>query len=133
MEEQMSTTIEPTVRVETKRQALPPRERLDRIFEIEDLDAIYGTKPAIKGVTMDIYQNLVTAIIGPSGCGKSTYIRCLNRMNDLIAAFNQKGTIRYHGQDICGGNVDPVAVRRHIGMVFQRPNPFPKSIYDNVA
>ena len=126
----MSITIEPTVRVETKRQPLPPRERLERI---EDLDAIYGTKPALKGVTMDIYKNLVTAIIGPSGCGKSTYIRCLNRMNDLIPGFAQTGTIRYHGQDISGSDVDPVAVRRHIGMVFQRPNPFPKSIYDNVA
>jgi phosphate transport system ATP-binding protein len=82
---------------------------------------------------MDVYENLVTAVIGPSGCGKSTFIRCLNRMNDLIPAFSQSGTIRYHGQDITGADVDPVAVRRHIGMVFQRPNPFPKSIYDNVA
>jgi phosphate transport system ATP-binding protein len=129
----VSTTIEPTMRVETRRQALPPRERLERIFGIEDVDALYGGKPAIKGVTMDVYKNLVTAIIGPSGCGKSTYIRCLNRMNDLIPGFSLTGTIRYHGQDITGGDVDPVAVRRHIGMVFQRPNPFPKSIYDNVA
>jgi phosphate transport system ATP-binding protein len=129
----MSITIEPTVRVETRRQPLPPRDRLERIFHVEDLTAIYGTKPAIKNVTMDIYKNLVTAIIGPSGCGKSTYIRCLNRMNDLIPGFDQTGTIRYHGQDITGGDIDPVAVRRHIGMVFQRPNPFPKSIYDNVA
>jgi phosphate transport system ATP-binding protein len=129
----VSTTIEPTVRVETKRQPLPPRDRLERVFGIESLDALYGSKPALKGVTMDIYKNLVTAIIGPSGCGKSTYIRCLNRMNDLIPGFTQTGTIRYHGQDITGSAVDPVAVRRHIGMVFQRPNPFPKSIYDNVA
>jgi phosphate transport system ATP-binding protein len=83
---------------------------------------------------MDIYKNLVTAIIGPSGCGKSTYIRCLNRMNDLIPGFTQTGTIRYHGQDITAGDIDPVAVRRHIGMVFQRPTPFPTmSIRDNVA
>jgi ABC-type phosphate transport system, ATPase component len=75
----------------------------------------------------------VTAIIGPSGCGKSTFIRCLNRMNDLIPVFSQTGTVQYHDQDICGSNIDPVAVRRNIGMVFQRPNPFPKSIYDNVA
>jgi phosphate transport system ATP-binding protein len=130
----VSTTIEPTVRVETRqRQPMPPRDRLERIFGIEDLTAVYGTKPALKGVTMEIYKNLVTAIIGPSGCGKSTYIRCLNRMNDLVPGFNQSGTIRYHGQDICSSDVDPVAVRRHIGMVFQRPNPFPKSIYDNVA
>jgi phosphate transport system ATP-binding protein len=127
------STIETSVRIQTARQPLPPRDRLERVFGVEDLDALYGTKPAIKGVTMDIYKNLVTAIIGPSGCGKSTYIRCLNRMNDLIPGFAQTGSIRYHGQDITGGNVDPVAVRRHIGMVFQRPNPFPKSIYDNVA
>ena len=129
----MSITITPTVRVETKRQPLPPRDRLDRVFHVEGLDAIYGSKPALKGVTMDIYKNLVTAIIGPSGCGKSTYIRCLNRMNDLVPGFHMNGTIRYHGQDITGDDIDPVAVRRHIGMVFQRPNPFPKSIYDNVA
>jgi phosphate transport system ATP-binding protein len=132
-ETDMSITIEPTVRVETRRQPLPPRERLERIFGIEDLVASYGGKPAVNGVTIDVYRNLVTAIIGPSGCGKSTFIRCLNRMNDLIPSFTQTGTIRYHGQDICGSDVDPVAVRRHIGMVFQRPNPFPKSIYDNVA
>jgi phosphate transport system ATP-binding protein len=131
--EEMSITIEPTVRVETKRKPMPPRERLERIFHIEDLTAIYGSKPAIKGVTLEAYKNLVTAIIGPSGCGKSTFIRCLNRMNDLIPGYRQTGTIRYHGQDICATNIDPVAVRRTIGMVFQRPNPFPKSIYDNVA
>jgi phosphate transport system ATP-binding protein len=131
--EDMSTTIEPTVRVETRRQPLPPRERLEPIFQVEGLDAIYGTKAAIKDVSMEVYKNLVTAIIGPSGCGKSTYIRCFNRMNDLIPTFKQTGTIRYHGQDICAANIDPVAVRRNIGMVFQRPNPFPKSIYANVA
>jgi phosphate transport system ATP-binding protein len=129
----MSTTIEPTVRVETRREPMPPRERLERIFAIEGLDALYAGKPAIKSVSMDVYRNLVTAVIGPSGCGKSTFIRCLNRMNDLIPGFTQTGTIRYHGQDICAAGVDPVAVRRNIGMVFQRPNPFPKSIYDNVA
>jgi phosphate transport system ATP-binding protein len=129
----MSITIEPTVRVETKRKPMPPRERLERIFHIEDLTAIYGTKPALKGVTLEAYKHLVTAIIGPSGCGKSTFIRCLNRMNDLIPGYRQTGTIRYHGQDICAPGIDPVAVRRTIGMVFQRPNPFPKSIYDNVA
>jgi phosphate transport system ATP-binding protein len=127
------STIQPAVRVETKRQPLPPRERLERIFNIDGLDALYSGKPAIKDVTMDVYKNLVTAIIGPSGCGKSTFIRCLNRMNDLIPGFTQTGTITYHGQDITSKDVDPVAVRRHIGMVFQRPNPFPKSIYDNVA
>jgi len=129
----MSITIEPIMRVETRRQPLPPRERLEPIFHVEKLDAIYGDKAALKDVSMEIYKNLVTAIIGPSGCGKSTYIRCFNRMNDLIPSFRMKGSIRYHGQDIGASNIDPVAVRRNIGMVFQRPNPFPKSIYDNVA
>ena len=128
-----SSTIETAVRVETKRQPLPPRERLEQVFDIQDLTAIYGSKPALKNVSMEIYKNLVTAVIGPSGCGKSTFIRCFNRMNDLVPSFHQTGTIRYHGQDIGGKDVDPVAVRRTIGMVFQRPNPFPKSIYDNVA
>jgi phosphate transport system ATP-binding protein len=117
--------VQPTVRSEVR--------RLERVFHVEGLTASYGSKPAIKNVTMDVYENLVTAIIGPSGCGKSTFIRCLNRMNDLVPGFTQTGTIRYHGQDIGGRDVDPVAVRRHIGMVFQRPNPFPKSIYENVA
>jgi phosphate transport system ATP-binding protein len=129
----VSSTIEPAVRVETKRQPLPPREKLAQVFDIQDLTAIYGSKPALKGVSMEVYKNLVTAVIGPSGCGKSTFIRCLNRMNDLVPGFRMNGTIRFHGQDICGGSVDPVAVRRTIGMVFQRPNPFPKSIFDNVA
>ena len=125
--------IEPAVRVETRRRPMPPRERLEPIFEIESLEARYGSKSAVKDVSMRIYKNLVTAIIGPSGCGKSTYIRCFNRMNDLIPSFRMSGSIRYHGQDITAANIDPVAVRRNIGMVFQRPNPFPKSIYDNVA
>ena len=130
----MSTTIEPTMRVQTtRRQPMPPRERLEKVFTIEGLDAIYGGKTAVKGVTMDIYKNLVTAIIGPSGCGKSTFIRCFNRMNDLIPGFTQTGTIDYAGQDICAANVDAVEIRRNIGMVFQRPNPFPKSIHDNVS
>ncbi len=132
-EEDVSTTIEPNVRVATRRQPMPPRERLETVFNVEGVDAIYGSKPAIKDVSMEIYHNLVTAIIGPSGCGKSTYIRCFNRMNDLIPGFRQTGTIRYHGHDICASDIDPVAIRRNIGMVFQRPNPFPKSIYDNVA
>jgi phosphate transport system ATP-binding protein len=130
----MSTTIDPTVRVETtRRQPMPPRERLETIFRVDGLDAIYSGKTALKGVTMEIYKNLVPAIIGPSGCGKSTYIRCFNRMNDLIPGFTQTGSITYLGQDISRSNIDPVAVRRNIGMVFQRPNPFPKSIQDNVA
>src|SRR6266513_5824552 len=129
----MSITIQPAMRVETKRQPLPPRERLERIFNIDDVDALYGGKPALKGVTMDVYKNLVTAIIGPSGCGKSTFIRCLNRMNDLIPSARIEGEILYQGQDLYADGIDPVQVRRMIGMVFQKPNPFPKSIFDNVA
>src|SRR5215468_2949585 len=112
---------------------MPPREKLQTIFEIEGLDAIYGSKPALKGVTMEVYKNLVTAVIGPSGCGKSTFIRCLNRMNDLIPGVRVGGQVLYYGEDLYGREADPVEVRRRIGMVFQRPNPFPKSIYDNIA
>src|SRR5262249_37052937 len=101
--------------------------------DIDDLSVTYGQTLAFAGVTLDVHKNVVTAIIGPSGCGKSTFIRCLNRMNDLVAGASVGGKILYHGVDIYGGDVDPVEVRRRIGMVFQRPNPFPKSIYDNVA
>jgi phosphate transport system ATP-binding protein len=135
--EPLSTTTPvsiPSVSVEAaKRQPLPPRERLEQVFDINDLTAFYAGRPAVRGITMEIFRNLVTAIIGPSGCGKSTFIRCLNRMNDIIPSFSTTGTIRFHGQDISGASVDPVAVRRRIGMVFQRPNPFPKSIYENIA
>jgi phosphate transport system ATP-binding protein len=105
----------------------------EAIFDVRDLDVYYGSSPAIGGVTLEIYRNLVTAIIGPSGCGKTTFLRSLNRMNDSVPGFRIDGKILYHGHDIYGGGVDAVEVRRRIGMVFQRPNPFPKSIYDNVA
>jgi phosphate transport system ATP-binding protein len=88
---------------------------------------------ALSGVSIKVYKNFVTAFIGPSGCGKSTFIRCFNRMNDLIPTAVVEGTVEYHGQDLYGPQVDPVEVRKRIGMVFQKPNPFPKSIYDNVA
>src|SRR6187397_1789123 len=103
-----SSTIEQAVRVETKRQPLPPRERLEQVFDIQDLTAIYGSKPALKNVSMEIYKNLVTAIIGPSGCGKSTYIRCFNRMNDLVPGAVVRGEVLYHDRDLYGSNVDPV-------------------------
>ena len=103
------------------------------VFSIEGLTAYYGEAAAIRDVSFEIYRRMVTAIIGPSGCGKSTFIRCLNRMNDVIPSFRTEGQILYHDIDLQAGNVDPVAVRRRIGMVFQRPNPFPKSIYENVA
>ncbi len=84
-------------------------------------------------MSLEIYRNVITAVIGPSGCGKSTFIRCLNRMNELVPGARVDGTIRYRGEDLYGPEADPVEVRRRIGMVFQRPNPFPKSIHDNVA
>src|SRR5436190_6989039 len=127
-------TQQPERRIELTPQAtLPPPERRETVFDIRGLTASYGGAPAISGVNMEIYENLVTAVIGPSGCGKSTFIRCLNRMNDLVPSFRGHGQILYHGVDLQGAGVDPVAVRLRIGMVFQKPNPFPKSIYDNVA
>jgi len=102
------------------------------VFEIEKLNGYYGTKQALIDVSLSMNENTVTAIIGPSGCGKSTLIRCLNRMNDLVSNFRVTGLIRYQGMDIFGPGVDVIDVRRKIGMVFQKPNPFPKSIYENV-
>ncbi len=101
------------------------------VFELESLRVAYGAKLALRDVDMQIRKNRVTAFIGPSGCGKSTLIRCLNRMNDGIASID--GRVLYHGQDMYESGIDVTDVRRRIGMVFQRPNPFPKSIYDNVA
>jgi phosphate transport system ATP-binding protein len=103
------------------------------VFRIEGLNFHYGSFLAIRDVTMDVFGNRITAVIGPSGCGKSTFLRCLNRMNELIPGNRVDGRITYHGQDLYAPDVDPIEVRRRIGMVFQKPNPFPKSIYDNVA
>jgi phosphate transport system ATP-binding protein len=111
--------------------SIPVSKRI--VFSIQGLSAYYGSSPAIKDVSFDVFGNMVTAVIGPSGCGKSTFIRCLNRMNDVIPGFRTDGKILYHDVDLHDKDVDPVAVRRRIGMVFQRPNPFPKSIFDNVA
>ena len=105
----------------------------DAVFRVENVSVRYSGALALDGVTLDVYKNAVTAFIGPSGCGKSTFIRCLNRMNDTIPGAVVSGSILYHGQDLYGPGVDPVEVRRRIGMVFQKPNPFPKSIYDNIA
>jgi phosphate transport system ATP-binding protein len=105
----------------------------ETVFQIQNLSAYYGKAAAIQDVSFDIYGKTVTAIIGPSGCGKSTFIRCLNRMNDVIPSFRSDGKILFHDVDLQGKDVDPVSVRRRIGMVFQRPNPFPKSVFDNVA
>ncbi len=103
------------------------------VFAVKDLSVSYFDVVAVAGVTFDIHRHGITALIGPSGCGKSTLLRSFNRMNDLIAGASVTGRISYHGHDLYGSDVDPVEVRRRIGMVFQRPNPFPKSIYDNVA
>jgi len=108
-------------------------ERREKVFSVTDLAVYYSGKPALEEVDIDVYRNTVTAFIGPSGCGKSTFIRCFNRMNDLIPGAKVEGTVLYHGEDLYGPDVDPVEIRRRIGMVFQKPNPFPKSIYDNIA
>jgi phosphate transport system ATP-binding protein len=103
------------------------------VFEIKDLSVFYGAFKAIRDISLDISKSAITALIGPSGCGKTTFIRCLNRMNDLIETARVEGEIEYHGVNLYDKKVDAVEVRRRIGMVFQKPNPFPKSIYDNVA
>jgi phosphate transport system ATP-binding protein len=103
------------------------------IFEVGDVNVFYGEHRAIRDVSMHIQRNEITALIGPSGCGKSTFIRCLNRMNDLIPTARVEGRVVYHDEDLYDARIDPVQVRKRIGMVFQKPNPFPKSIYDNIA
>ncbi len=124
----------PTMKpVEVAERRESPPETRETVFEIQDVSAHYGTNTAIKEVNLEIYRNVVTAVIGPSGCGKSTFIRCLNRMNDDVPGFRLDGRLLYHGIDLYGDGVEPVEVRRRIGMVFQKPNPFPKTIYDNVA
>ena len=109
------------------------RKPREAIFGLNDVMVAYNKKPAVRGVSFDIGKNEITALIGPSGCGKSTLIRCLNRMNDLIPGATVDGEVLYHGQNLYAPQVDAVEVRKRIGMVFQKPNPFPKSIYDNIA
>ncbi|MBT8250083.1 MAG: phosphate ABC transporter ATP-binding protein [Acidimicrobiia bacterium] len=113
--------------------ATAPDEAETFVLRVEGLNAFYGDFQAVAEVDLDIRGNEITALIGPSGCGKSTVLRCFNRMNDLIEVARVEGSVRYHGVDLYGPNVDAVEVRRRIGMVFQKPNPFPKSIYDNIA
>jgi phosphate transport system ATP-binding protein len=103
------------------------------VFDVDDLSVFYGSYRAVRDVNLDIREHEITALIGPSGCGKSTVLRCFNRMNDLIEIARVEGRVTYHGVDLYDPAVNPVEVRRRIGMVFQKPNPFPKSIYDNVA
>jgi phosphate transport system ATP-binding protein len=133
------TDHEPAVKLATTAETLaaktdtPTPARREPLFGVRDLAVSYAGVPALEGVSLDVYRNHITAFIGPSGCGKSTFIRCFNRMNDLIPTAAVTGTILYHGQDLYAREVDPVEVRKRIGMVFQKPNPFPKSIYDNIA
>jgi phosphate transport system ATP-binding protein len=110
-----------------------PEATREAIFEVDDVSVHYGEKRAIRNVTLDLHKHEITALIGPSGCGKSTFIRSLNRMNDLIPSARVDGAIVYHGENLYDPSIDPVQVRQCIGMVFQKPNPFPKSIYDNIA
>jgi phosphate transport system ATP-binding protein len=126
------TTIDHGRLAEVAREGEEPVGR-EPVFQVRDLGVSYNGNLALKDVSLDVYKHSITAFIGPSGCGKSTFIRCFNRMNDLIPGAQVHGEVLYHGQDLYGADVDPVEVRRRIGMVFQKPNPFPKSIYDNVA
>jgi phosphate transport system ATP-binding protein len=105
----------------------------ERVMASKDLNVFYGETQALQNVSLEIPRNRVTAMIGPSGCGKSTFLRCLNRMNDLVDSASVDGELTFNGKNVYDADVDPVALRRRIGMVFQHPNPFPKSIYDNVA
>jgi len=106
---------------------------INAVFDLSDVSVFYGSYQAVREVHMQVGRKEITALIGPSGCGKSTILRCFNRMNDLIPGARVAGKITYHGEDLYADYVDPIEVRHRIGMVFQKPNPFPKSIYDNVA
>ncbi len=105
----------------------------ETVLKTENASVYYGNFRALQGISLDIPKQQITALIGPSGCGKSTLLRCYNRLNDLVKGFRVEGKISYHGQDLYAPEIDPVELRRRIGMVFQKPNPFPKSIYDNIA
>ena len=122
-----------TRRINASGPNVSPPDPADAVFTVEDLDFFYGSFQALRNVSLTIGRNEVTALIGPSGCGKSTFLRCLNRINDLIPGARVKGRLDYYGEPLYAPSVSPIEVRRRIGMVFQKPNPFPKSIYDNVA
>ncbi len=127
-----AATRRPTVR-EAEPRSSGTQPATDPVFRLDDVTVSYSGRAAIEGVSFDVSARQITALIGPSGCGKSTLLRSLNRMNDLIEGAQVEGSITYHGVDLYAASVDPVEVRRRIGMVFQMPNPFPKSIFDNVA
>ena len=135
-EQAESTEAGLSKRIETRSKdsrSTPAEETRDSVFELKDVGVAYSGNQAVRNISFDVYRNQITALIGPSGCGKSTLIRCLNRMNDLIPGATVTGEVLYHGEDMYAAQVDAVEVRKRIGMVFQKPNPFPKSIYDNIA
>src|SRR3954447_15563948 len=130
----MTERVTPPSLADTAHHESPkPKATAEAIFAIDRVMISYSGVPAVRDITFPIHKHEITALIGPSGCGKSTLLRSLNRMNDLIPGATIEGRITYHGEDLYGANVDPVQVRQRIGMVFQKPNPFPKSIYDNIA
>ena len=129
----IQTPHEPRTAPITQRDAAGRAAAREAVFDVHDVSISYGSNRAVEDIRMKIYRNLITALIGPSGCGKTTFLRSLNRMNDSVPGFKLDGQILYHGHDLYGSDVNHVEVRRRIGMVFQKPNPFPKSIYDNIA
>ena len=142
MVEPTATRVEPrterggkpsTPRLVVERRSSPALDETPVVFDVADAEVWYGAFRAVHGVTMKIHKNQITAFIGPSGCGKTTMLRAFNRMHDVIPGARVAGTLRYHGVDLYGPEVSATEVRRRIGMVFQKPNPFPKSIYDNIA
>ncbi len=128
-----AVTTRPEVRAAVAPAGTKPQDPSAEVFRAASLDFWYGSFRALAGVDLTVREREITALIGPSGCGKSTFLRCLNRMNDLIPGTRVDGSLTYHGEDLYGPQVDAIEVRRRVGMVFQKPNPFPKSIYDNVA
>ena len=133
--EDVTSSARPEIHLEMRPEIHPDRDALPRsaVFDISDLSVYYGNFRAVRDVSMHIFERNISALIGPSGCGKTTVLRCFNRMNDLVETARVEGEILYHGVDLYERDVDPVEVRRRIGMVFQKPNPFPKSIYDNIS
>ena len=129
----MSSVQSPTPQVSLNSRAAPPAPDVPPQIDVRDLNFYYGQKRALENITLGIQPNLVTAFIGPSGCGKSTFLRTLNRMNDIIAGARVEGSVLIDGTEIYGPSTDVVALRRRVGMVFQKSNPFPKTIFENVA
>jgi phosphate transport system ATP-binding protein len=132
-ESDTSPKIQTTIETGDEESRDAPLSARDTVIETRDLDVYYGEEQALDGVSMEINEHDVTALIGPSGCGKSTFLRCINRMNDMIDVCRVEGDVEFDGKNVYDDDVDPVALRRRIGIVFQKPNPFPKSIRDNVA